>query len=118
VPSKSAQRERQQAPTATAPLVDGFNREDEMSSVGTWKVTLQLFDHEDTTAAHAVLTTDTGTVHGHGRAKRNPSDLAVPEIGVELAAARALRDLADHLLRITSDDISEVQHEQHVHLTH
>ncbi|HEX5511095.1 MAG TPA: dsRBD fold-containing protein [Actinomycetales bacterium] len=89
-----------------------------MSSVGTWKVTLQLFDHEDTTAAHAVLTTDTGTVHGHGRAKRNPSDLAVPEIGVELAAARALRDLADHLLRITSDDISEVQHEQHVHLTH
>jgi len=89
-----------------------------MTSVGTWRVTLQLFEHEDSTSAHAVLSTDTGTVHGHGHAKRDPSDLAVPEIGVELAAARALRDLADHLLRITSDDIAEVQHEQHVRLRH
>ncbi|WP_426595161.1 dsRBD fold-containing protein [Cellulomonas sp. McL0617] len=83
----------------------------------TWKVAIHLFDGDDprddhdVTKAHAVLTTSSGTrLEGHGRARRAPYDPDVPEIGAELAAARALREVADRLLRATSDDISELEH--------
>lgn len=85
----------------------------------TWKVSVDLFSSSDVgsdehlTAAHAVLTTSAGNrLEGFGRARLNPTDRDVPEIGEELAAARALRDLADRLLRATSDDISEVEHQK------
>lgn len=88
----------------------------------TWNVVIQLFNADDVethgteTAAHAVLTTSSGTsLEGHGRARRNPDDPEVPEIGEELATARALRDLADRLLDVTSGDISEIEHHP-VHL--
>lgn len=85
-------------------------------AIQTWKVEIHLFDHDDDTSADAVLTTHAGNrVHGHGRARRNPTDAAVPEIGEELAAARALRHLADRLLETASDDISAVEHTE-VHL--
>ncbi|WP_454852632.1 dsRBD fold-containing protein [Promicromonospora soli] len=88
-----------------------------------WSVAIRLFDADDIerdgtlTAAHAVLTTSSGTtLEGHGRARRNPDDPQVREIGEELAAARALRDLADRLLRATSDDIAEIEkHPVHLH---
>ncbi|PFG43746.1 uncharacterized protein DUF1876 [Isoptericola jiangsuensis] len=89
----------------------------------TWKITVQLFDTDDLvrdgrlTTAHAVLTTSAGTtLEGHGEARRNPDDPSVPEIGEELATARALRDLADRLLAATSDDIAAFEHHP-VHLT-
>ncbi|MFP5335311.1 MAG: dsRBD fold-containing protein [Actinomycetes bacterium] len=85
-------------------------------SIQTWRVEIHLFDHEDSTAADAVLTTHAGTrLHGHGRARRNPADVDVPEIGEELAAARALRHLADRLLETASSDISSIEHAE-VHL--
>lgn len=87
-----------------------------METTRTWRVEVHLFDHEGSTAADAVLTTHTGTqLHGQGRARRNPSDIDVPEIGEEVAAARALRDLAERLLATASDDISEIEHAE-VHL--
>jgi hypothetical protein len=83
----------------------------------TWNVTIHLFDADDVdrdgtlTTAHAVLRTSAGTtLEGYGRARRNPHDPAVREIGEELASARALRDLADRLLRATSGDISSIEH--------
>lgn len=83
----------------------------------TWKVTVHLFSSDEirsdehTTVAHAVLTTTSGNrLEGYGRARRNPGDEDVPEVGEELAAARALRDLADRLLRATSDDLSAIEH--------
>lgn len=82
-----------------------------------WKVTIDLFGNADVasdkhvTAAHAVLTTSAGNrIEGFGRARLNPQDRDVPEIGEELAAARALRHVADKLLRATSDDLSEFEH--------
>ncbi|WP_043500769.1 dsRBD fold-containing protein [Georgenia sp. SUBG003] len=85
----------------------------------TWKVTVDLFSTEDVrtdehvTTAHAVLRTSAGTrLEGYGRARRNPEDVDVPEVGEELAAARALRDLATRLLRATSDDLSAIEHER------
>lgn len=83
----------------------------------TWKVSIYLFDSDDpghdsgVTKAHAVLTTSSGTtLDGYGRARRAPRDHDVPEIGDELAAARALRHLADRLLSATSDDIEAIEH--------
>jgi hypothetical protein len=83
----------------------------------TWKVAVHLFDADDVdregelTTAHAVLTTSAGTsLEGIGHARRNPRDLSVAEIGEELAAARALRDLANRLLSATSDDIGAIEH--------
>jgi len=85
----------------------------------TWKVSIDLFSvggveqEGHVTAAHAVLTTTAGdTLEGYGRARLNPEDEDVPEIGEELAAARALRELADKLLRATSDDISAMEHKR------
>jgi hypothetical protein len=85
----------------------------------TWHVTVHLFDADDidphgsVTTAHATLVTSSGTsLDGYGRARRNPRDTDVPEVGEELATARALRDLADRLLRATSDDIAQLEHRQ------
>ena len=90
----------------------------------TWKVMIHVFDTDDlrdrgdVTKAHAVLTTSSGTtLNGYGRARRAPRDPEVPEIGDELAAARALRDQADRLLSVTSEDISAIEHGD-VHLAH
>ena len=91
----------------------------------TWKVTIYLFDVDDArhdagvTKAHAVLCTSSGTtLDGYGRACRAPRDGDGPEIGEELAAARALRNLADRLMSATSDDIEAIEHDdvQLVHL--
>ncbi len=40
-----------------------------------------------------------------GTARRNPTDRPIPEIGDELAASRALEDLAIRLHDVASDDI-------------
>jgi hypothetical protein len=83
----------------------------------TWKVDVHLFDADDidrdgaVTTAHAVLTTSARTsLDGYGRATRHPHDPAVTEIGEELAAARALHDLADRLIQATSQDIAAIEH--------
>ena len=93
--------------------------------VHTWSVKIFLADAgaddirfaDEITTAHAVLTTSSGTsLEGFGHSRRNPADASVPEIGEELAAARALRDLADRLLKATSDDIAQIEHHKvHVH---
>lgn len=93
-----------------------------MTSIETWTVEIQLFEGEVDTAARATLVSGEGvhrrrTLVGTGRARRNPGDPEVPEIGAEIAAARALRDLADRLLGAASDDIAGIEHAE-VHLTH
>ena len=52
---------------------------------------------------------------GEGTARRNPTDSDVPEIGDELATARALSDLAHQLLDAAAEDIGAITKE-HVHL--
>jgi hypothetical protein len=51
--------------------------------------------------------------HRARRAHRlRPHDPDVPEIGEEIAAARALLDLAGHLLHAAADDLEGVMHEK------
>jgi hypothetical protein len=54
---------------------------------------------------------DTALV-GVGRARVNPADRDIPEIGDELATARALTDLGHRLLLAAAGDIEAVTHER------
>ncbi|QYC43439.1 hypothetical protein Nocox_29275 [Nonomuraea coxensis DSM 45129] len=72
-----------------------------------WTVRIELTEDGDDTAARAELVTDDGVeMEGQGRARRNPSDPAVPLIGDELAVSRALADLAERLALTTQRDIA------------
>jgi hypothetical protein len=87
-----------------------------MSMSDHWSVDIHLSGDERETFAQARLVTkDSSAVHGSGRARRNPSDASVPQIGEELAAARALSDLAHRLLDAAARDIEDITHEP-VHL--
>lgn len=85
-------------------------RTDTAPHIRSWRVDIDLFESGDDTSAHAVLVAES-PVHldGRGQAHRKPGDVAVPEIGDEVAVARALRRLADRLLETASLDISGVQ---------
>ena len=88
-----------------------------MSATKHWTVDIYIDEHDDSTRAEARLHTHDDTqVKGTGFARRNPRDVNIPEIGDELAGARALSDLARQLLKATAEDIEDVTHES-VHLT-
>ncbi|MFE4368154.1 DUF1876 domain-containing protein [Streptomyces sp. NPDC056835] len=74
-----------------------------------WTVQIHITEEGDETKADAILTTkDTSRLAGRGMARRNPIDRTVPEIGDELAASRALEDLAIRLHDVASDDIVDL----------
>ncbi len=76
-----------------------------------WTVSIHLDEDVDTTHARAVLHSTSGvTVHADGTARRNPIDAPIPEIGEELATARALEHLAGRLNDIAARDIRELTH--------
>ena len=88
-----------------------------MASLTRWTVEVFVGEDEGYTFAEAALHDDIGNhVLGTGRARLNPHDPDVPEIGDEIAVARALLDLGHRLLNIASADIESVTHE-HVQLT-
>ncbi|SNR51558.1 protein of unknown function [Haloechinothrix alba] len=77
-----------------------------------WAVEITIDEHEDRTRARATLTSDRDiNLTGVGMARLNPDDRNIPEIGDELAASRALSDLAHRLLDVTGDDIQRVTHQ-------
>ena len=80
-----------------------------MDEVETWSVTIDIGEHDGRTRAVAHLRTrDTARVTGVGFARLAPSDEDVPEIGAEIAAARALADLSRHLLGVATEDVEQV----------
>lgn len=87
-----------------------------MRAVKQWRVDLMLGEDDGQTYAEARLVTeDCDRLMGLGRAHVSPDDYDVPEIGDEIAVARALRDLGTRLLDTASADIAAVTSE-HVHL--
>jgi hypothetical protein len=78
--------------------------------ISSWSVTIDLFDDGLDTSAHAVLRTPAPhELDAHGAAHRRLADPDVPEIGDEIAVARALRHLADQLLAAAADDIAGIE---------
>ena len=73
-----------------------------------WKTRLYLFEEENRTKARVVLDTGAKSMVGNGTARCNPADRDVPEIGDEVAAGRAMNDLARQLLGTAERDIEEV----------
>jgi hypothetical protein len=78
--------------------------------VKTWRVQVDVFESSGGTTAHAVLAAES-PVHldADGEARLRPGDQDVPEIGDEVAVARALRRLADRLLAAAEDDIGAIE---------
>ena len=66
--------------------------------------------------AEARLTRDGAGMTGRGLARRNPDDQQVTQIGEEIAAARALSDLAHQLLGDAAGQIEGITH-QRAHLS-
>ena len=80
-----------------------------MSTAKKWSVELLIDEHEGRTRAEARLHTQDPThLIGVGTARLNPTDHDVPEIGDELAASRALSDLAHQLLDSAANDVEGV----------
>jgi hypothetical protein len=85
----------------------------------TWTVEIDINEMEEQRRTKAVARLLTGTrtpLVGEGEAHRRPRDREVPEIGDELATARALADLAYKLLDVTAGDIEQFT-QQPTHLT-
>jgi len=84
--------------------------------VRSWRITIDLFDEGGETTAHAVLLTESPTrLESQATAHLRPDEVDVPEIGNEIAAARALRRLSDLLLGAAADDLSAIE-SRHVSL--
>jgi hypothetical protein len=89
-----------------------------MVHVRTWTVEINITEHDDKrrTRAEALLRSGVRQpLRGEGEARRRPTDREVPEIGDELATARALADLAYKLLDASAADIEQFTHRP-VHL--
>jgi hypothetical protein len=85
-----------------------------MAATKRWSVDIHVDEHDDgTTRAEARLHTHDDThLIGTRIARESPDDVDVPEIGDELATARALADLAHRLLKATAEDIEDVTDER------
>jgi hypothetical protein len=85
-----------------------------MNSTKHWTVDILVDEQPNgrTTRAEARLHTgDPTDVRGIGRSWRNPHDREVPEIGDELAVARALADLSERLRTQAAEDIATAKDE-------
>ena len=99
---------------ATAPVAPPAQTRD---PVREWQVRVSIFERGDETDANVVLFSDAPqhlTASGHTR--RSTSDIQVPEIGDEVAVARALRRLADLLLETAAGNVAYFTGEEHVRL--
>ncbi|BBZ12744.1 DUF1876 domain-containing protein [Mycobacterium branderi] len=76
-----------------------------------WAVEISIDEHRKRTRARARLHWRGRQLTGLGIARVNPSDRNIPEIGDELAVARALSNLADELFAAAAYDIHTATHE-------
>ena len=79
-----------------------------MAATKTWRVDIFIGESDEKTHAEARLLPGAEvSLTGRGVARLNPTDRGVPEIGDELAVARALADLAGRLRSAADDDIED-----------
>jgi hypothetical protein len=79
----------------------------------TWNVHIAIDTRDRLTRAEARLEGKPDSVLvGEGTARANPNDENVPDIGCELAAARAISELSHQLVHSTIQDIEAHTHER------
>jgi hypothetical protein len=82
-----------------------------------WQTEIAFDEDDKHTHATAVIRLADGTeIRARGDAYRNPRDPSQPMVGEEIAAARALSELAARLLERAAGQIQAATHEQ-PHLT-
>ncbi|BFU44514.1 DUF1876 domain-containing protein [Krasilnikovia sp. MM14-A1004] len=89
-----------------------------MTQTRTWNIEIMINEYADERRTHAEARLHSGVrplLRGEGVARRRASDHEVPEIGDELAVARALSDLGHQLLDAAAGDIEQYTHRP-VHL--
>lgn len=83
-----------------------------MTEIDSWPVEVSLREAGRETRAEARLIRETVGLVGHGLARRNRDDPQVTQIGEEIAAARALSDLAHQLLSDAAQQIEGITHQR------
>ncbi|MFF5440257.1 dsRBD fold-containing protein [Streptomyces achromogenes] len=74
-------------------------------AVKEWRLNVYLSEHDPDTTARIILDTGDNVLESHAGARRSPADRAMPEIGDELAAGRALIAMGRMLLRAADGDM-------------
>jgi hypothetical protein len=81
-------------------------------TTNTWWVEIFLGENDGVSSASATLhTRDRSHLRAEGTARLDPHDRDIPEIGYELATARALSALAHQLLEAAAGDIEAATRE-------
>ncbi|NGN67979.1 DUF1876 domain-containing protein [Streptomyces sp. A7024] len=84
-----------------------------MRNIAGWHIEMDFLEDDYDTRATALLRLSDGTeLTAHGGAKRHPSDPGQRLVGEEIAAARALTELARQLLEKASAEIQRATHQQ------
>ncbi|MGW9080738.1 DUF1876 domain-containing protein [Streptomyces kronopolitis] len=77
-----------------------------MTATKTWNTEISIVEVDSEVRAEARLRgKDGGQLVGQGTARCNPADENVPDIGDELAVARAMSDLSHQLIQRAAHDI-------------
>ncbi len=80
-----------------------------MQTLVGWHIEMEFREEGPRTAAAALLRLRDGTeVRAHGFSSRHPSDPEQLRVGEEIAAARALNDLASQLLTKAHNEIQDI----------
>lgn len=78
-----------------------------------WHIEMEFQEIAARTEAAALLRLQDGTeLRAHGEAIRHPDDPGQARVGEELAAARALNDLAHQLVNKAGVEIEQVTHRE------
>lgn len=72
-----------------------------------WTVRVELSEQDGTTRAEAVLDTGSVKLTGQGIARCSPQDPDVPTIGDEVAASRAMHDVAGQLMSVADRSLGQ-----------
>jgi Domain of unknown function (DUF1876)/Domain of unknown function (DUF1918) len=100
--------------SASVPHEDVVERP-EAGRLREWSVRVTIFEQgDDTTATVALLADSAQALTARGTSRRSGQDAEVAQIGDEVAVARALRRLADHLLTQAEHDIENTTGEHDV----
>lgn len=84
-----------------------------MKETKRWTVEVTIGGTEGRTYAKASLRTEVGDdISGTGEAQLHPDDLDIPEIGDELAVARALNNLGHRLLVMAAGDLKQITNQE------
>ena len=74
---------------------------------GHWVIDIEIRDAGAyRTEAHARLTAGLDHLDGVGAARKHPADVHLPAIGGQLAASRAVRDIADQLVGLAAREVA------------